>query len=374
MTDASSYFLYHSIGQYPGKADQMAAALTDFATIWSAEDDDQWPRSLAARHEFIDLWTTLIDAPAGSLTAAENVTTALFSVIGGLPAHYLQGKRVLIAADCFPSLHFLLAGLADRFGFTLDTVPLRQGECWVRDEDMIDRWGADVGLAILTYVTSTASHRSDLAALTAHGRAMGSLIGVDLTQGIGILPYSVATDTPDFVISTSLKWLCGTPGAGIIQMRPDLITECSPELRGWLSQDNPFQWDLNTFSYAPDARRFQNGTPSILPCIGSVPGLRWLAGQDGAALLDHTQHLTGQLQDAASDFGLTLASPSDPDQRGGSLMVQLPANTDANQLVETLRHQGIFVDNRGQTLRMSPGYITTQDDVTRLINALSDLI
>lgn len=374
MTDSSSYFLYHSIGQYLGKSDQMAAALSEFAVCWGATDDAQWPKSLTARAEFINLWSALIDAPDGTLTSADNVTTALYSVIGALPAQVLRGKRVLVAADCFPSLHFLLAGLADRFGFTLDTVPIRQGESWVRGEDMIDCWGPDVGLALLTFVTSTASHRCDLAALTAHGRAMGSLIGVDLTQGIGILPYSVAKDTPDFVMSTTLKWLCGTPGAGIIQMRSDLIAECAPELRGWFSQDNPFQWDLDRFQYAPDARRFEHGTPSVMACVGSVPALRWHAAQDQIALLHHTQTLTKRLQDAANEMGLVLASPGDPDQRGGSLMIRLPDRTDAAQLVDAMRARRIHLDCRGQTLRLSPGNITTMDDVDRLITALPDLI
>ncbi|RWE02900.1 MAG: aminotransferase, partial [Mesorhizobium sp.] len=171
----SGYFLYHSIGTFPGKAEQMAAALADFSGIWSAEDDGQWPAALAARQRFIDAWIRLIEAPQGTLTTAENVTAALYSLIGALPSECLAGKRLLVAADCFPSLHFLLAGLAQRFHFTLDTVPLRPGESWVRDEDFIARWQSDVGLALITFVTSTASHRCDVERLAAHGRAMGSV-------------------------------------------------------------------------------------------------------------------------------------------------------------------------------------------------------
>ena len=37
MTDA--YFLYHSIGMYPGKAEDMATALTRFAHVWGQPDD-----------------------------------------------------------------------------------------------------------------------------------------------------------------------------------------------------------------------------------------------------------------------------------------------------------------------------------------------
>lgn len=349
----------------------MAAALGEFADHWGAMNDTQWPVVLQKRMEFLDLWRALIKAPEGTLTSAENVTTALFSILGGLPAERLRGKKVLIAADCFPSLHFLLNGLQSRLGFTLETVPLRQGEYWVHDEDMRAAWDGGVGLAILTFVTSTASHRCDLDGLIAHGHRMGSLVGVDLTQGVGILPFSLQDTPADFVISTTLKWLCGTPGAGIIQMRQDLIETVKPELRGWFSQENPFSWDLDAFEYAPDARRFEHGTPSVMACIGSVPALRWHAAQKG--LLDHNQRLTAAITEHAEKAGLTLASPRNADARGGSVMIQLPLASDPLHIIDSLRAQSIHVDCRGRILRISPGAVTDMRHVERLFQALEKL-
>lgn len=60
----------------------------------------------------------------------------------------------------------------------------------------------------------------------------------------------------DFVLSTSLKGICGTPGAGIRDIDKPLIAELTPEGRGWFSQNNPFSWDFDKFDYAPDIRRF----------------------------------------------------------------------------------------------------------------------
>jgi selenocysteine lyase/cysteine desulfurase len=372
MTNDPAYFLYHSIGLYPGKSADMTAALSSFSGLWGATNDAQWPEVLKLRGEFIDLWRDLIDAPEGSLTSAENVTTALFSVLGGLPPEYLKGRRVLVAADCFPSLHFLLAGLQDRLGFELRTVNIREGEFWVRDEDMLEAWDETVGLALLTFVTSTSSHRCGLGALLAHGRRMGSLVGLDLTQGAGIMPFSVRDHAVDFVLSTSLKWLCGTPGAGIIQMRPDLIPRMTPELRGWFSQDNPFSWDLESFEYAPDARRFEHGTPSVLACVGSVPALKWHKGQRD--LLDHNRSLTQAIIEKADDLGLTLATPRAAGNRGGSVMLQLPEKVDPTALVDDLRRQAIHVDCRGRILRLSPGAVTEPEHVDRLFDALEPLV
>jgi kynureninase len=371
--DGSGYFLYHSIGMFPGKEAAIAEGLRKYAHLWSVPDDSQWPQALAIRQQFIESWRKLINAQPATLTTAENVTTALYSLIGSLPAHYLDGRRVLVAADCFPSLHFLLAGLAQRHGFTLETVPLRAGESWVRDEDFVERWTADVGVALITQVTSTASYRGDLPTLVAHGRRMGSLIGVDVTQGIGLMPYDSQAPEVDFTVSTSLKWLSGTAGAGILHVRAALLRECQPQLRGWFSQENPFSWDLDAFNYARDARRFDHGTPSIVACAGSLPALEWHAQQDARALLAHNRALSAAIIAGADELGLDLVSPRDETRRGGSVMINVTAAVDPVRIVDGLRAAGVYSDCRGATLRLSPGIVTTQAGVERLLGELKRL-
>jgi selenocysteine lyase/cysteine desulfurase len=370
----SRYFLYHSIGTFPGKAVQMSEALARFSQVWSAEDDGQWPAALTERQAFIDAWRGVIGAPAGSMTTAENVTTALYSLIGGLPADRLRGKRVLVAADSFPSLHFLLAGIADRFGFTLDTVPFRQGEAWVRDEDFIAHWQEDVGLALLTFVSSTTSHRVDVDTLTAHGRAMGSIVGVDITQGVGVVPFSVAGGDIDFVVSTSLKWLCGASGAGVLYVRPDLLTDCQPELRGWFSQENPFSWDLDKFQYAGDARRFDHGTPAILASVASLPGIKWVMERGIDAVRANNLAAAHKIIGRAGDLGWKIASPLNDSERGGSVMLTLPSTIEPPAVISALRTQEIYCDARGSTMRLSPGVVTSESAVEDLFNALERIV
>jgi selenocysteine lyase/cysteine desulfurase len=372
--DGSGYFLYHSIGMFPGKEALIEEGLRKYARLWSTPDDSQWPQALAIREQFIEHWRRLINAQPGTLTTAENVTTALYSLIGSLPARHLERRRVLVAADCFPSLHFLLAGLASQHGFTLDTVPLRAGESWVRDEDFIARWTADVGVALITQVTSTASYRCDVPALVAHGRKIGSVIGVDVTQGIGLMPYDAQAPEVDFTVSTSLKWLGGTAGAGILQVRAALLNDCRPLLRGWFSQPNPFSWDLDAFDYAADARRFDHGTPSVVACAGTLPALQWHAQQDAGALLAHNRRLSAAIIEGADELGLELVSPRDEARRGGSVMLKVPGSRDPRGLIDSMRAADLYADCRGTTLRLSPGIVTTQAGVERLLAELRRLL
>ena len=372
-SEGSGYFLYHSIGQYPGKADALAQAMAEFAQVWGAPEDAQWGYALGTRARFVDRWRAIIGAPEGTVTTCENVTQGLHMLITALPRGYLRGKRMLVAGDCFPSNHFLLTGLQDRLGFTLDTVPLRQGAAWVEDEDVAAAWGPDVGLALITWVSSTSSHRVDLDRLVAHGRAIGSLVGVDITQAAGLLPFSVTDPAVDFTLSTSLKWMCGTPGAGILHVAPGLIADCLPDLRGWFSQENPFSWDLDKFAYAPDIRRFDNGTPGVMAAAASLPALDWHAGQDLRAMAAHNRALTAHLIAAADEMGLALVTPRPEAQRGGSVMLRLADAGRAQTVLAGLRTRGLHADARGAVLRLSPGTVTTHDGTTAMIAALGDL-
>lgn len=369
-----SYFLYHSIGQYPAKAQDLAAAMAEFAGVWGAADDGQWAYVLGRRQRFIDLWRAILKAPEASLTTAESVTQAFHALLAALPPQALRGRKLLVGADCFPSNHFLLQGMAERFGFDLKTVALRQGAAHVEDEDFLAEWTPDVGLALLTWVSSTSSHRIDLDAMVAHGRQMGSLIGVDITQGAGLLPFDVGAPEVDFAISTSLKWMCGTPGAGVLYVAPRLIPLCQPELRGWFSQSNPFNWDITGFAFAPDIRRFDSGTPGSMAALASLPALEWHGAQDQAGLLAHNRRLTAQLIEGADALGLALVTPRPPEKRGGSVMLRLPEALPAAGVVGALRAQGIASDARGQTLRLSPGILTTEAGTARLLTALKEML
>jgi kynureninase len=373
-TMSGGYFLYHAIGQYPGKAQDLAAAMAEFAEVWSAGNGDQWGHVLGRRAMFIERWRAIIAAPQGTVTTCESVTQGLHMLVTALPPGLLKGKRILVAGDCFPSNHFLLTGLQERLGFTLDTVPLRQGASWVEDDDMMARWGSDVALALLTWVSSTSSHRINLDALVAHGRAKGSLIGVDITQAAGLLPFSVDAPRIDFTISTSLKWMCGTPGAGILQVAPEWIARCQPELRGWFSQDNPFNWALDKFALAPDIRRFDNGTPGAVAAIASLPALDWHAAQDQQELVTHNRALTALLIEALDGLGLALLTPRPARERGGSIMLRLPETSPAADIVARLQSEDLHTDARGRILRLSPGVMTTREGCERLIAAVAGII
>lgn len=367
----TGWLMYHSVGVFPGQRQALEEALSGFANTWCAPDDHRWDIVLGARHATISTWAAMIGAEPSSVFTSSNVTNAFASFIDALGEHSLRGRSVLIAADCFPSLHFLLSGLSERYGFTLQTVRLREGDDYLRDEDFISAWDSNVALAVVTWVSSLTSKRADLPALIEHGRKVGSLVAVDITQGAGVVPFDLQTFPADFVCTTTLKWLCGVPGAGLAYINPTLLTQdVAPRTRGWFSQPNPFNWDIDAFSYAEDAHRFDTGTPSVLPFIASKPGLDFLVKQPSGALRQHNLSLCHRIFGVADEARYRVVSPRNDEERGGSVMLEVPSHLDVAHVVQTLAESGIVIDSRGRSIRCSPGVCTTPDAIERLSSVL----
>ncbi|KWH40568.1 aminotransferase class V-fold PLP-dependent enzyme [Burkholderia stagnalis] len=368
------WLMYHSVGMFPGQREAVQAALDSFTAVWYRSDHARWDYGLQAKQEVLDDWATLIGARSDAVFAAENVTEAFAKFVDALGRQRLAGRRVLIAADCFPSLHFFLTGLAPSLGFTLETVPLSDNKSYVTDDDFIERWDDSVALAVINWVTSTASKRADLKRLVAHGRQQGSLLAADLTQGAGLLPFNLAETPLDFVVTTTLKWLCGTTGAGLAYINPAMIEEgLVPLKRGWWSQSDPFNWDLDRFAFAPDARRFNVATPSLLPYVASGPGLQWHLGGGSHDLRARNLRLSHEIIDVLDRKGYELASPRRDEERGGSVMARLPDHIDPQALEAHLYDTaGVSVDTRGRVMRFSPGVVTNTSVAAALATLLPE--
>jgi selenocysteine lyase/cysteine desulfurase len=111
-----------------------------------------------------------------------------------------------------------------------------------------------------------------------------------------------------------------------------------------------------------------------MAALASLPAMDWHAGQDHAALLAHNRTLTERIFTLADTLGLRSLTPREEGRRGGSVMLELPEARPAGAVVDRLRQRGVTTDQRGQTLRLSPGIITTAAGCDLLAEALTEVM
>jgi selenocysteine lyase/cysteine desulfurase len=212
--------------------------------------------------------------------------------------------------------------------------------------------------------------RVDLAAIAARAREAGAALVVDASQALGAVPLDLATVRPDYLVTVGYKWLLGPFALGYLyvdERRRDGV----PLEENWISragsQDFAALVDYQD-DYQPGARRFDVGqrthfetTPMAVAALRQL--LDWQVPRVAATL----GRLTGRIQRRVEAVGLHLTSG---DRVPHMLGIALPDQARA-AAARALAEAGVFVGVRGASLRVSPHLWTTDQDVERLVEALT---
>jgi hypothetical protein len=172
---------------------------------------------------------------------------------------------------------------------------------------------------------------------------VGAISVVDACQAVGILPVHPRAWGVDALIGSSVKWLCGGPGAGFLWVRHELIEQLQPVQVGWFSHADPFAFDIRDFRYADDARRFWGGTPAPAPCVLAASGIETVLGIGQDAVLAANRALIAAAGEAAG-------AEFDMSDRGGTLCL---TGADVDGAEAALRALGCRFDRRGPIMRLS---------------------
>lgn len=335
MPPGGPYLLSHSAGLLPSAARNEFEA--HFFTPWAAKPGESWPLWLSAIDDFRTALASLLGGRMEDYCPEPNVSAALFALLSGLTLE--KGRNAIVmSAHAFPSLGFV-AQQAERLGFRFEIL---EG-----DPADIAIWEAalktDVAVVLAMHVHSNTSIVSPVTEIAALARARGIFSIIDIAQSAGILPINVTAWQADALIGSCLKWLCGGPGAGFLWCPHDL----KPLNVGWFSHEAPFEFDIRNFHYAPNARRFWGGTPSVAPYVLATTGIRTISDISVEAILKHNHALIARID------------PSDRSGKGGTLCHK-PA--DMEKTMAALTAAGCRFDRRGDTLRLSFHIYNTEQD------------
>lgn len=350
------YLLSHSVGCLPVAA--RARLEAGLFRPWSGAGSDGWPGWLEAVGGFTTALARLFGGDPAQWCPQQGVSAGLFRFLSALP----EGTRrtLLVSEHAFPSIGYAMGGL-DRFGYRLRIV--------AGDPADMDLWraamGDDVAAIVIMHVHSNSGIVSPVADLTALARARGIVSVVDVCQSAGIVPFSVDLWDADAVVGSCVKWLCGGPGAGFLWVRPDGLERLAPPDRGWFSHENPFAFDIADFRYAPDARRFWGGTPSIAPYVLATAGIDTIEAIGIDRLRAHNRVLAQALCDALPAW----VRVDRARETGGTLCLDLGASAAAAEA--GLRAAGCRVDRRHQTLRISLHAYNGIEDAMAVARALT---
>lgn len=358
------YFLSHSVGLPPVFEDSVLE--TKVLAPWRAGRGDVWDSWLEALDAFRMRLAQLINARPREICPQTNVSSALSKILFSLPLEEKRRRRILLTRADFPTVGHVL-GQAARFGCTLDF--LEAGPDLADPATWKARIDSDVLLVHITHIYSNLGVKTPAAAIAAAARAAGATAIVDAAQSAGAVPLDAASLGADYITGTSVKYLCGGPGAAWLWASDAACARAAPLDVGWFSAAEPFSSGLEDFQYADGASRFLGGTPSIAPFALAADGISALLEAGPAAVARHNQAMLDRLLSAMPREACI--SHARPGERGAAVILQ-PSDVEA--AARRLHADGIGFDRRMGGLRISMHLYNDADDVDRLAEALRPFV
>jgi kynureninase len=357
---AHSYFLSHSVGLLPAAAE--AGLTRDFFNPWAEGRSDLWPHWL----ERIDAWRRALGPVVGAAPAdicpQANISSALTKILFALPEK--KGRRkIVLTEDDFPTAGFVFEQ-GRRVG--LEPVIVKGGASLADADAWSAAYADDVRLVHVTHVFSNRGVKTPVAEIVRRAREKGATVIVDVAQSAGAVPVDAGAWGADFVVGTSIKYLCGGPGAAWVVVNPAGAADYAPADVGWFSHENPFEFDIRNFRYAAGASRFWGGTPSVAPYVLARAAAEAIGAAGLAAIEARSQALIDRL--LARLPREAVLSHAKPGERGAAVILR-PRRPDEARAA--MKDEKIAHDERMGGFRFSVHLYTEEDEVDRLAATLA---
>ena len=231
-------------------------------------------------------------------------------------------------------------------------------------ERVIDERTRLVAISAVCYRNGS---RLDVSGIVRIAHARGAWVLLDCFQAAGALEVDVQALDVDFAVGGMVKYLLGTSGIGYLYVRRDLIETLLPTQSGWFAQANTFAMDVFHNDPAPDARRFQAGTPAVPNCYAAEAGLDLIFELGLPAIESRVHTLTRRCMERLQEIGATPATPTAAARRGPMVAIR---STDDAQLVSRLAERDIVVTCRDGNIRAMFHAYNDENDIEALITGL----
>src|SRR5437870_104035 len=112
-----------------------------------------------------------------------------------------------------------------------------------------------------------------------------------------------------FLASGTAKYLLGTPGIDFLYVRQGLREQLEPTVTGWFGRTDPFAFDAASLDYAPTARRFDLGSPPVLPAAVAECAMDAIREAGPGRIRTQVETLVAAAIELGGELGLRVLGP-----------------------------------------------------------------
>jgi len=306
----------------------------------------------------------LIGCQAGDVAFIPNASSGLAILLSGLK--WQAGDTVITLENEFPNNLYAPAQLQSH-GVTMLACP------WDQLHDSVKEHTRVVLLSTVNYNTG---FRPPIAELSRFLHDRGVLLFVDGTQSVGALKLDVGQMEPDVLAVNAYKWLNSPNGAAFLYVRPELRETLPPHCIGWRSH---YDWrNVDHLHHGiPEmvstAEKYEGGMLAFALLYAMEAAIDLVLEIGIEVIEQRVLDLAMQTRKLLAEFGAS----ANQEATGMSSQIVAAArfaDRDVSQLARDLKEKRILVSARKGSLRVSPHFYNTEEDLAMLRQGLKVLL
>ena len=357
---------YLNSGSYCALANDVKAAFEGYMEdrLLVGANWDVW---ITKNESVRALTAQLLHAAPDEIAVTASVSAGLNALASALDFSGVRNK-VVVSDFEFPTNAQIWHAQEPR-GARVVHVP-RAADGYIPLENFAKAIDEQTQLVAITHVCFRNGAKLDIPGIVRLARAKGAMVLLDCYQSVGSLGIDVKALDVDFAAGGMLKYLLGTAGIGFLYVRDSFTKSLVPTNSGWFAQTDIAAMDIGANRPAPNARRFEAGTPAVVNAYAAEAGLEFLLAVGTSAIEKRNYALTRLCMQKLEEIGWPSITPRADERRGATVAV--PSCNSAG-LSKELMKRDIVTSHRDDNVRASFHFYNNDDDVGSFIAAMKDL-
>jgi len=361
------YLCGNSLGLQPKRTKKaIEQELTDWANL-GVEGHMHAKNPWLPYHEFLtEAMANLVGAKQSEVVVMNTLTANLHFMMVSFYRPTPRRHKIIIEADAFPSDKYAAESQIRFHGFdpeeSLIEISAREGEICLRHEDIeavIKEHGQSTALILFGNTNYYTGQYFDMNRITKWGHAEGCFVAFDCAHGAGNVPLNLHDTGCDFAVWCNYKYINSGPGSlgGVFVHERHHQDENVPRFEGWWGHNKTTRFKMrDDFEPIPTVEAWQLSNPPILSMVAIKSSLEVFNEAGISSLRAKAVKLTAYLEALINSLGdevVNIVTPSDPEQRGCQLSIQV-RNADRS-LYERITADGVIADWREpDVIRVAP--------------------
>jgi kynureninase len=338
--------------------------------------DDKWTRAAEQASRVREGYGKLLNDAPGNIALAQNTHELVTRWLSALS--WRERRRIVTTDGEFHAIRRQVDRLSEE-GIEVVKIPARPAD------DVADRLAREVNDRTIAVLVSSVLYQTaeivpGLDRVAARSEHHGAALLVDAYHHLNVVPFDVDAMglTSAFVTGGGYKY-CQL-GEGNAFLRVPSGCAMRPVLTGWFAEFTAREQSAarkGIVAYGPGAEAFGGATydPTSHYRAAAVFAFHAAQGLTADRLRSISRHQVGLLEAGVRALniepGRAMIEPMAEGRRAGFLAIRMP---DAVQVARALHDRCVWVDARGDVLRVGPAPYLTDQQLRSAIAALHDVL